>query len=135
MCVNEPKSTARMAGLHNPMIGIPPGGLSNLQKEILLLAYRKGGTTFKHRGEQFFASNVDISIEEVVEKIFQSKSNTARASVSRAFKKLGERGFVERFYEYQDLSLIPVCSEIKLTPMGRERAKDLMIKAVLQKGP
>jgi len=106
-------------------------GLSHLQKKILLLAYIRGGTTFEHRGKRLSTSNVDISTGDVLTEVLKSNSDKARVSVSRTFKRLRERGLVKRFHQYTRRGRI-VYSGVKLTPAGREKAKELLVSMILK---
>ena len=58
-------------------------GLSDLQKQILLLAYINGGTVFEHRGKRLSTSNVDLSTRDVLTEIFQS--GTVQTLVRRLY--------------------------------------------------
>jgi len=105
-------------------------GLSELQMKVLILAYRKGGTTYKHGSKKVYTSEIDISTEDILREVFKVKTASARASVSRVFKRLEERGLAERYYAHQ-VSGYLLFSGIKLTRAGRERAKALMVNTVL----
>lgn len=74
-------------------------------------------------------SDVDVSTGDILREIFKSKTNTTRASVSRALKRLKERGLVKRRYQYSTSGDL-VYSGIKLTDAGREKAKGLTVNTL-----
>ena len=85
---------------------------SKLQKFILITAFNKNAFTE--------TEGISLKSIEIINQYFKFKNNAARASTSRVFKTLNEKGLVN-VYEAVYSNWVG----IKLTPNGVETARRL----------
>jgi len=93
-------------------------GISDLQKNILLMAL---SNTVSIRDCSIFDA---VETKAVLNTLFSKTDNKARATVSRTFNRLEDRGLCRRFYLRQ-VSGFLLSSGIELTRKGIETAKNL----------
>ena len=96
-------------------------GLSELQKNILCMAY-ENRMMRRSRSENLIRDDMDLFASEFLEIFFAGKTNAIRAAVSRAFKRLEERGLVKRYWGAYSKWMA-----IDLTDHGLEKAKELTV--------
>lgn len=72
-------------------------GLSELQKEILIMAYRnhkKQG----NRTQNLIRDDLDLFFSEFMDYYYPERTNSQKAAVSRAFKRLEARNLIKRYW-------------------------------------
>jgi hypothetical protein len=115
-------------------------GLSDLQKGLLFMAWKnfengdpvsRRNILFDHHKRHWVSKMGEIELPHLttLEALQGCTHPGARVSVSRAFKRLEDRGLVNRAY-LQQWSGYTIWSGIDLTQKGKEIAKSLTVNAV-----